>query len=165
MGGGAKISNTESLRCQTFTDLVKAIILGKAMQETGEFKNHYRTASQSSESSIDPRREDVLTYIDRIRNLMTDNWKADYRKWWGEIIDSEMVSAEIYRKGLQKNTTFNRNLVGNIINYLGHHGMIKMWNASNITQALENTVEHSMREALRKDPPDDILEVLKSYTK
>ena len=165
MSGETKIANTVPQGCHTFTDMVKAIILTDDMLPAEEAGNSPIAASCSAKRITDPRREDILTYIDRIRSLMTDQWKADYRKWWGEIIDNATVSAEIYRKGQQKNTTFNRNLVGNIINYLGHHGMIKTWKASKITLALENTTEHSVREAMRRDPPDDILKVLKSYSK
>lgn len=103
-------------------------------------------------------------YIDRIRSLLTDSWKAKYRQVWEEIIDHPTVAAVIYNKGRQTKTTFNRNLVGNIINYLGHQGMIDVWNASKVAIMLENTTEHSVREALRQDPPANIIEVLKDYT-
>lgn len=150
----------------TFTDLVKDLLTDGGLPATAD--NGLPPLQQSSHRPTDPNpvREDILQYIDRIRNYFTDSWKANYRKWWGEIIDHPIVASEIYNKGQQKDTTFNRNLVGNIINYLGHHGMIRQWNASNLTIALENNKDHSIRTSgLSKEPPDHIIKVLKDYVK
>lgn len=159
-----KLSDGEQ-KCPTFTDMVKAIILTGDILSAEGIQKLPIAASRSVRKKADPRREDILMYVERIHNLMTDNWKANYRKWWGEIIDHETIAAVIYQKGRQKGTSFNRNLVGNIISYLGHRGMMKTWNASKITVNLENTEEHSVRASLGKEPPSDIQEILKSYLK
>lgn len=150
----------------TFTDMVKDLLTDGVTPATAD--NGLLPSQQSSPRPINPNpvREDILQYIDRLRNYFTDSWKANYRKWWGEIIDHSTVVSEIYNKGQQKDTTFNRNLVGNIINYLGHRGMIKQWNASDLTIALENNKDHSIRtSSLSKEPPTYIIKVLKPYVK
>ena len=149
---------------RTFTEMVKALVSGGEYLPTASTGALADVSPSSAVVTSRPEREDLLQYIDRIRNFFTDSWKANYRQVWGEIIDNPTVSAIIYNKGRKVGTTFNRDLVGNIINYLGHHGMINKWNASQITIALENTKEHSVRMALGIDPPANIIEVLKTYT-
>lgn len=150
----------------TFTDLVKDLLTNGRTPATAN--NGLPPSQQPSPRPTDPNpvREDILLYIDRIYSHFTDSWKANYRKWWKEIIDHPAVATEIYNKGQQKDTTFNRNLIGNIINYLGHHGMIRQWNASDLTIALENNKDHSIRTSgLSKEPPPYIVNVLKPYVK
>ena len=144
--------------------MVKALLAGGDGQSAIATGMPAAAILNTQEIQPKPEREDILLYIDRIRSLFTDSWKAKYRQTWGEIIDHPTVAAVIYNKGRQVDTTFNRNLVGQMINYLGHRGMIERWNATKITMKLENTVEHSVREALRKDPPANIMTVLKAYT-
>lgn len=150
---------------QTFTEMVKGLLTDADCPMPADSKMPLSGNRYSSGTSPKPEREDILLYIDRIRGLLTDSWKAKYRQVWEEIIDHPTIAAVIYDKGRQVKTTFNRDLVGHIINYLGHHGMIEKWNASKISLMLENTVEHSVRTALRKDPPANIMEVLKDYIK
>ena len=76
MGGEAKKHGERLNVCQTFTDMVKAIFLTDDMLSTEEANNSPIAASCSAKRITDPRREDILTYIDRIRSLMTDQWKA-----------------------------------------------------------------------------------------
>jgi hypothetical protein len=150
----------------TFSGMVKAVLYGGGHPIADKMGIARVATPSATHSETKPEREDILLYIDRIRHLMTDSWKANYRKWWSEIIDHPTISAVIYQKGRQVDTTFNRNLVGNIINYLGQHGMIKVWKASDITIALEGKVEHSIRtSSLGKNPPADIEEILKAYVK
>lgn len=134
--------------------------------ETTEAKssNGVQTNKQSAEGNMLIRTE-ILQYISRLKLIIADDWKQGFDKLWNNILDLTEVSSQIYNPGKQQKTNFNRNLVANIIHYLGSKGMIKDYNASKIAELLEGDKEHSVRSSLGKDPNDDILAAILNIQK
>lgn len=108
------------------------------------------------------QREEILRYVYRLKEYITDDWKQCYDNLWNDILNINEVQKELYNPGKQQGTNFNRNLVANIIHYLGMRGMFKDYNAAQITTLLEGDKDHSVRRALGKEPTSEIANRIKS---
>lgn len=113
---------------------------------------------------LSPVRGQILVYVSRLntKEHVYPEWIGKkYMDLWDKILSLPEVEAEIYKIGKQHGTSFNRNLVGNIIYYLGNcvngNGRVyKNYNATLITEKLEADKEHSIRLALGKEPADEV---------
>ena len=119
---------------------------------------------------ITPIRTEILNYVSRVRPLLIDEAKSDYMKVWNDILDLREVEALVYKPGKQKGTNFNRDLVANILYYLRHWKIYRVvykqdYNGAALTEALEQDKEHSVKHALRDDPPQPIQEAITALMK
>ena len=71
--------------------------------------------------------------------------------WWFT------VKSLVFSPGKQKDTSFNRNLVANIIYIMCNAGLFDDTNATTLAVALEDNKEHSVRSQLGKEPADELL--------
>jgi hypothetical protein len=124
------------------------------------------------EEKIDcmPIRKEILNYVSRVRPLLTDEAKSDYMKVWEDILDLREVEALVYKPGKQKGTNFNRDLVANILYFLRNWKIYRVvykqdYNGAALTEALEQDKEHSVKHALRDDPPQDIRDAITAMMK
>ena len=101
-------------------------------------------------------REEILAYVSRLKSDLSTEWMQRYDKLWNDILDLPEVSAKVYSPGKQQDTNFNRNLVANIIHYLGMHGAFGDYNAAKLAEVLEGDKDHSVRKKLGEDPEQDI---------
>jgi hypothetical protein len=132
--------------------------------------NKRKGKKQAEEQGTDDLREQILLYVKNLNGHVKDKWKAQYMKLWNGILDLEDVKARIYNPGKQQGTNFNRNLVANIIFYLGNQTreellVYKKYNASLFAEKLEANKEHSVRAALGKYPPQEIMKSLDRFMK
>lgn len=98
-------------------------------------------------------RPQIIEYVGKTLLLVSDEWRNKYMDLWNDILKIDEVDAEVYEKGKQVGTTFNRNLVANIIHFLGNwqgkkKGVFKKWEAKEIAVHLEGTWECSTRTQL-----------------
>lgn len=117
------------------------------------------TSTTNEAIDVAPIRQEILNYVSRLRTFLVDKEKSGYMKLWGEILDLDIITGEIYNPGKQQGTNFNRSLVANIIYYLvkkGYFGDKNSYNSSLFAVALEGSAEHSVRAELRMLPADDI---------
>ena len=121
---------------------------------------------------IDTRlvKAEILSYVSRVRSLLTDEAKDDYLKIWEDILSLPEVEALVYNRGKQKGTNFNRDLVAQILYHLRLHKIYKVvyrqdYNSSAITDALEHDKEHSVRRALRVEPPQEVCDAIDKLLK
>lgn len=98
--------------------------------------------------------ENILEYVGRLTDCVKQEWKAKYATLWDKILAIPEVDAMIYNPGRQKNTTFNRNLVGNIIKLL--IGKVLEGTPTDLAKVLEGNSDHSIREQMGKDAPEEI---------
>ena len=124
--------------------------------------NNYYGDSQKVKSDAAPAdketiRPQIIEYVGKTLLLVSDEWRNRYMNLWNDILNIPEVDAEVYEKGKQVGTTFNRALVANIIHFLGNYkgkkkGMFKKWEAKAIAIHLEGTWECSTRTHLGIDP-------------
>lgn len=129
---------------------------------TTVINNHYgdRKPVQAAPSKAEEkaaliqRQQEILDYVSNLKQFVAPEWKNRYESTWRSILALPQVAAVIYEPGKQKDTTFNRNLVANILYLMTEHGVITERNATTLTLALENDKEHSVRAQLRSKPDD-----------
>jgi len=131
-------------------------------------KNEQKNANDMRE--LPPIREQIMLYVSCLTGEVSPEWKSRYMDLWNGILDVKEVAAEVYNPGKQQKTSFNRNLVANIIYYLGNIASVKTpvyndYNATLYTEKLEGDREHSVRAALGRLPNDDIKKSLDGFMK
>ena len=113
------------------------------------------------ECEISSIRAQIKHYVNCLIGQVVGSWISHYDKLWDGILDLPVVAAKVYDRGKQQNTNFNRNLVANIIHFLGNgkekeNRIYKDYSAALFTEKLEADKEHSVRAALGQDPPEEI---------
>lgn len=115
----------------------------------------------------DVLREEILTWVSKVRPLLVDAWKAEYLNIWNDILNMQEVKEKVYDPGKQKCTNFNQYLVGNILYYMfdqcGAWSEDKDYNASEVCMKLIGTTEHQLRKELSKFPSEEIKNRLHDY--
>ena len=106
----------------------------------------------------DQRKDEIMGYVSRIKMYVADEWKNRYESIWRNILSLPEVEAVIYEPGKQKDTSFNRNLVANIIYIMCEGGVFATDNATTLAECLEGDKDHSVRAKLRQSPDDKNLE-------
>lgn len=102
-------------------------------------------------------KSEIMTYVSRIKQYVAKEWKNRYETTWRSVLDIPEVESLVFSPGKQKNTSFNRNLVANIIYIMCNAGFYSDTNATALTIALEDDKEHSVRGQLAKEPADELL--------
>ena len=100
---------------------------------------------------------EIMEYVSRIKQYVADKWKNRYETTWRSVLDIPEVESLVFSPGKQKNTSFNRNLVANIIYIMCNAGFYSETNATALAYALEGDKEHSVRQQLAKEPADGLL--------
>ena len=98
-----------------------------------------------------------MQYVANLKPFVAKEWKNRYEATWHAILDLPAVAAVIYEQGKQKDTSFNRNLVANIIYMMCGRRILIESNATKLTEALEGDKDHSVRAQLRTKPADAVL--------
>lgn len=101
------------------------------------------------------RKADIMQYVAKLAQYVSKDWKNRYETLWKNILALPDVEAEVYEPGKQKGTTFNRNLIANIICMMVSAEVFNTDNATHLTIALEGDKEHSVRNQLREYPQND----------
>ena len=101
------------------------------------------------------RKADIMQYVAKLARYVSKDWKNRYETLWKNILALPEVEAEVYEPGKQKGTTFNRNLIANIICMMVRTEVFTTNNATHLTIALEGDKEHSVRNQLREYPQND----------
>lgn len=136
--------------------------------ESVDYTTNLRDTMREPLGNIDitPIRKEILNYVSRLRPYLADEYKSNYMKLWEAILDLDIIEKHIYIPGKQQNTNFNRNLVAAIIYFLakrGYFGEERKFNATQIAIALEGSGKHSVRNALKELPPDNIKSRLSAF--
>lgn len=93
-----------------------------------------------------------MDYVANLKNYVSKDWKNRYESLWKNILNLPEVEAEVYEPGKQKDTTFNRNLIANIIYIMCRKGVIAETNATKLTVALQGDKDHPVRAKLKENP-------------
>lgn len=141
-----------------------------AGEKTEQKEEKAKSKSPMEMRDLPPIREQIMTYVSCLNKeeLVVPEWVGKkYMDLWNAILDIPEVEAEIYNSGRQHGTSFNRNLVGRIIYYLGNlmkgKAVYKDYNASTLALKLEGSSEHSVRGEMGKSPSDEIKKALDKF--
>lgn len=149
----------------TFTDIHINNVETFAPNATTVINNHYgddrkpRTSSDSPLQSAEQaqRKAEIMQYVSNLKQYVTSEWSNRYEATWQAILRLPEVSSIVCEPGKQKDTTFNRNLVANIIYIMCEKGIIAENNATTLAKALEGDKDHPVRAQLRAKPEDKLI--------
>lgn len=102
-------------------------------------------------------KKDILEYVDKISCFVADQWRNKYTQLWREILNINEVEAEVFNTGRQRNTKFNRNLIGNIIRLLCNKGVLVKTNNTKLTLTLEGYKGAPIRLQMSNTPSNKII--------
>jgi hypothetical protein len=91
--------------------------------------------------------------------MLAADWTPEsYDALWDAILEMPAVKSIAKKVGKQQNTTFNRNLIANILHtMINTHVFAPSVNNQNMCEALEGTKDHSVRSALGTSLKDKLL--------
>lgn len=153
----------------TFQEIHIGTVQNYNPNATTVINNNYGNGAKPQEpmSMIDRSaiRQEIITYVGKTLNLVEERWKPVYIELWNDILDLKEVSAEVYDRGRQQKTIFNRKLIANIIYYLGNFkgngtGLYGNYSATPLVKALEGTTECSTRTELGSQPSKEIRDAI-----
>ena len=81
---------------------------------------------EHEDDGVEAKRVAIMEYVGRLKEIVKDDYLSVYDEMWNMILSLESVKSKVYKKGRQKDTTFNRNLVANIIHLMKEHGIFKV---------------------------------------
>ena len=101
--------------------------------------------------------DSILEYVMRLHpDHVRGEWRDRYLPLWEAILELPAVACKICDKGKQQGTTFNRNLVGNILHLLAERQVLAIANATKLAQVLEGDANASVRGKLGVMPEREI---------
>jgi len=120
----------------------------------GEEKVRPNGRQKMEDTEKEAIKNDVLNYVGQLTENVKQEWKAKYATLWKNILNLPEVEAKVMEYGKQKNTTFNKYVVGNIIHML--IGKVLDGDPTNLCRVLEGTEKHQIRQEMGTDPSEDI---------
>lgn len=99
-------------------------------------------------------RQDIIKWVNRLKCFVAQRWQNSYESLWQSIISHRLLEDQIYRPGKQKDVSFNRNLVANIICILKRKNVIYESNDTLLSKALN--CNDAVRKNLNVEPNEDI---------
>ena len=113
-------------------------------------KNQLNTHQHASEL--------IINYVDRLKPMVRNEYLDTYDKLWMGILELDEVKVQVFEKGKQQGTDFNRNLVAQIIHQLSAKIYLPTANTVNMAERLEpgKGANHSVRQKLG-EVPDEVI--------
>ena len=113
-----------------------------------------------------PDKKSIIDYVMKLHPVyVRKEWQDKYEGLWKAILELPVVAEKIYDKGRQQNTTFNRNLVGNILHLLADKKVLTTNNATKLAIGLEKAENASVRAKLGEMPPKEVKDAVEEWLK
>ena len=112
--------------------------------------------ASKNETDVEAATKAALEYVGRLKEMVTPAWQEHYMDMFARIFSLPQVRVSIAEVGRQKGTTFNRNMVASFVHLaLEEKGIfINTANASQMSERLEQSKDHSVKAALGLAPDD-----------
>ena len=166
------IEKQENHNCQQFYGPVTGCVFAMPGATVNQYPNAVTTQNDAASKPSAPEnatrnpqlsKKNILEYVMHLHPLhVREEWREKYEALWEEILELPAVSATIYNKGKQQGTTFNRNLVANILHLLAEKKVLKTDNATRLAIELEGDTNASVRAKLGEMPPKEIKECIEA---
>lgn len=149
----------------TFTDIHINNVETFAPNASTVNHHHYgddRKPRSSSDVSLQgtasvQRKAEIMQYVSNLKQYVSPEWSNRDEATWQSVLCLPEVSCIVCEPGKQKDTTFNRNLVANIIYIMCEKGILAETNATTLAKALEGDKDHPVRAQLRTKPEDRLI--------
>lgn len=141
------------------------------IENTGSITyNDHRGAEKKEETKGEcpsASKDAIMEYVNRLKPLVKVEYQAHYEKIWMCILEINEVKQQVYNKGKQQETTFNRNLVAQIAHQLGDRIYVTEAKPVNMAEYLEpgKGKEHPVRKKLGELPEKPIKKAIEEAIK
>ena len=101
-----------------------------------------------------PDKKSIIDYVMKLHPVyVSQEWQDKYEWLWKQILELPAVADRIHDKGRQQGTTFNRNLVANILHLMAEQKVLAITaNATKMAEVLEGDANASVRAKLGEMP-------------
>ena len=149
-------------------DLAKAIALGVKMDrtqvvivlESGTTVCYTNNEPKANETTHKHQHANdvIMEYVGRLMPVVREEFADKYDTMWQEILANYTVNQVIYNKGKQQDTTFNRNLVAQIIHQISPKVYLREAKPTVLAEYLEpeKGANHAVRQKLGEIPENVI---------
>ena len=112
-------------------------------------------------------KDSIMEYLWRLKPVVREQYLSVYGEIWDGILELNEVKVLIYNKGKQQDTTFNRNLLAQLIHQVGDRLYLPTANTVQMAECLEpgKGQEHSVRQKLGESPEKPIKTAVEAYLK
>lgn len=109
-------------------------------------------------------RDHIMEYVSRLKPLVRAEYLNGYEDLWMRILNLQEVRVQVYNKGKQQDTTFNRNLVAQIIHQIGSRVYLVGVSDQQYAEYLEpgKGKNHSVRQKLGESPDGPIKKAIET---
>ena len=141
------------------------------MENTGTITyNDHRSIEKEEKKSGESAscsKEAIMEYVGRLKPVVKTEYQADYDTIWEGILELTQVRTLVYNKGKQQDTTFNRNLVAQIIHQVSDWLYLPTANTVKMAEYLEpeKGIEHPVRQKLGESPERDVKKAIEAYVR
>ena len=159
------INEQHNHNCQQFYGPVTGCVFAMPGATVNQYPNGTAQAASSSKNSsaeeTQPATRNPQLIIDYVMRLhpshVRQEWQEKYQTLWKSILELPPVACKVYDKGRQQGTTFNRNLVANILHLMAEKKVLTFTaSAKNMAIVLEGDADASVRAQLGVMPPKEM---------
>jgi hypothetical protein len=142
-----------------------SVVVGVA--ESGSVVCYHNPEEEKKQEIVPASKEAVLEYVRRLMPVVKEKYRNDYDSFWTGILELDAVKVKIYNKGKQKDTTFNRNLLAQMIHQVSKVLYVPTANTVEMSEYLEpqKGVDHPVRQKLGESPEKSIKNAIEDYLK
>ena len=155
--------------CQQFFGNVTGCVFampGATVYQTPSGVGPKASAPENATCNPQPDKKSIIDYVMKLHPVyVSKEWQDKYEGLWKAILELPVVAEKIYDKGRQQNTTFNRNLVGNILHLLADKKVLTTNNATKLAIGLEKDENASVRAKLGEMPPKEVKDAVEEWLK
>lgn len=112
--------------------------------------------NDKDEHDVEAATQAAMEYVGRLKEMVAPAWADRYMDLCEQIFALPQVRVNIAIVGKQQGTTFNRNMVANVVQMMLRENDIFLptANPSRMAEKLENNKDHSVKAALGAVPQD-----------
>ena len=125
-------------------------------------------SSEEKKGEAEPASKDaIMDYVKRLMPVVREEYQSVYVDMWLGILDLKEVKLQVYNKGKQQGTSFNRDFVAQIIHQLGQRIYTPEANAVVMAEYLEPEKgrDHPVRKKLGEKPEKVIAKAIEEQIK
>ena len=155
-----------------FQDILKGANLEHAqilLLESGAFAcyNNYQSCEKNKQTTHQHSNDPIMEYVDRLKPMVREEFINTYDQLWLGILELEEVKLQVYDKGKQQDTVFNRNLVAQIIHQIAAKVYVPTANTVKMAEYLEpeRGAQHSVRQKLGESPEKEVKKAIELFMK
>lgn len=126
-----------------------------------------KSRDKNQNDSYQQKKEAILEYVGRLKPVVKEECLGQYERIWEGIMELSQVKDVIFDKGKQQDTTFNRNLVAQIIHQISSFVYLPTANTVQMAECLEpeKGVDHPVRQKLGETPDKPIKKSIEEFLK